>query len=454
MKLFDLFKKYLFNENNINIINISDLIQIPGRTYYKNDIHRLNQIDKYKYDYIELLNQKRKITTKDISNDNLLFNNKMYTDLILMLIFKDNYYDINNQSLLDNKIIIYKLKIYLNEIIKIEDEIIERLIALLELEKEKRIIHLNKSTLKLEISNLKLSLHVLLTQKISIINEIDSYLTHISITNKTIDEEEFEKRKEIVLNDCELFFDVNKMFNTSELEYTTSEKQIDKQISMIAIIETKLEEYVYNNKITIDSLKNTINDINNNTNLNSDLRQQLYIIEYKYEVFKRYGRFLVTDDDFINLYNARFKVLTNNLLSNCNSDGSYSLALFNQVSGLEKEIYDNQIMKRKQKIINNENIIIKELFGKNTHKVISMLVEHFRTYGTKDSSNKLYNRYEYLDTIRLIISFDSIDNFYKLLCNNSIQRPHTSKLLNELKKLLINKEIIEINNSKMLRKMI
>mgnify|MGYP007056183873 CR=1 FL=1 len=51
MNIIDRFKKWFFKEENVGIINIGDIIQIPGREYFKDDLAKLNQIDIYKEEY-------------------------------------------------------------------------------------------------------------------------------------------------------------------------------------------------------------------------------------------------------------------------------------------------------------------------------------------------------------------------------------------------------------------
>lgn len=72
MRLIDKFKKWFFNETKVDIINIADLIQIPGREYYINEQDKLDLINKYKEEYLKLLSQRRRLTTKDISCDDLV----------------------------------------------------------------------------------------------------------------------------------------------------------------------------------------------------------------------------------------------------------------------------------------------------------------------------------------------------------------------------------------------
>ena len=130
----------------------------------------------------------------------------MYMNLLLRMIMKEDYYDYENQTLLDNKIILLKLKIYLDEISKIENETIARIIALVELDGSRRVPIRNRKVLKGEIDNLKLSLYNLFFQKSSIKNEIDNYLMHISISDDKLYPSVIEKRRDQTLKYASYIF--------------------------------------------------------------------------------------------------------------------------------------------------------------------------------------------------------------------------------------------------------
>ena len=59
MNIIDRLKKWFFNEEKVGIINIGDIIQIPGRDYYKDDLAKLNQIDIYKEEYLNILSKRK-----------------------------------------------------------------------------------------------------------------------------------------------------------------------------------------------------------------------------------------------------------------------------------------------------------------------------------------------------------------------------------------------------------
>ena len=436
MRLLDRFKKWFFKEEQIGIINIGDLIQIPGREYFENNIDKLNLIDRYKDEYLSILSQIKRLTTKDISCDNLIKNNKMYIDLILRLVMRDNFYDIENQSLIDNKIMIYKLEIYLNEIIKIEEETIERLIALSELEKGRRVPYLNRNTLKLEINNLKISLQILISQKVSIRNEIDSYLTHISISNEQISPRKIEERRDKTIRYASHIININDIFDDDEL----SDNNIYKQMYVIATLETKIEEELYINRPNIVDLISRANEIKCTPDLNYDeakliknkLLHDLNELEDKLLVYYKFGKNLVTYEDWYNFYSAKFRILTFDIADNYD-DAYLRKLLFDNSNEEERKAYEDIIYHKIGEILSASKGIFKFLFYnitdnqyKNYIITTKLLSDYFKRFEDYHFS---------IPALRLLLCLDSKDNFIRLM--NRIINIHSlpdKNCFNELKR--------------------
>ncbi len=85
-------KKLFFKEKEVGIINIGDTIQIPDRSFYKDDIETINLMNKYKEKYLQLLSQKRTITTKEIKFDSLQEDMIMNVDLLFHNLITDDYF--------------------------------------------------------------------------------------------------------------------------------------------------------------------------------------------------------------------------------------------------------------------------------------------------------------------------------------------------------------------------
>ena len=157
MNIIDRFKKWFFQEEKVGLISIGDIIQIPGREYYKDDLAKLNQIDIYKEEYLNILSKRKLISSKEISFDNLEKEFLMHIELILNLYLnKEQFINMTSESYIKEKINMFKLQLYLNEINNMETETIEKLIALEELQKGKRVPIANRSLLSEKINSLKM----------------------------------------------------------------------------------------------------------------------------------------------------------------------------------------------------------------------------------------------------------------------------------------------------------
>ncbi|MBQ6282153.1 MAG: hypothetical protein IJK66_01290 [Bacilli bacterium] len=451
MRLLDKFKKWFFNETKVDIINIADLIQIPGREYYINEQTKLDLIDKYKEEYLKILSQKRRLTTKDISCDDLVESNKMYIDLILRLVMRDNFYDIENQTLLDNKIMISKLKIYLDEIVKIEDEVIERLIALSELEKGRRVPHLNRSTLKSEIDNLKVTLQILISQKTSIRNEIDSYLTHISISDNRVSPKAIEGRRDKTLKYASYVIKPNDLFTDEEL----TDNNIYKQMSIIAILETEMEKELYINKpdICITDLTWNAQSIGCTPDLNYSetipiknlLLKQLEQLEDRFMAYYLFGKNILKYEHWYEFYSAKFKILTFDIADNY-SDWQLEEALFMHSNEIERKVYADIIYHKKGEILSASKGILRNIFYNMTgnedkkfailNKLSKLLSNFFKDDSTRFEFYGEPNYHFSIEALRLLLSLDSEHKFIRLMNRKiNIQSLPNNACFDELKRI-------------------
>ena len=447
MRLIDKFKKWFFNETKVDIINIADLIQIPGRDYF-NEQDKLDLIDKYKEEYLRLLSQRRRLTTKDISCENLLNRNKMYTDLILRLIKRDNFYDIVNQTLLDNKIMILKLKLYSDEIDKIIDETIERLVALSELEKGRRVPHLNRDTIRNQISNLKISLQTLISQKIAIKNEIESYIIHISISDNRILPSIIEKRRDKTIAYASHIIKPKDLFTDEEL----SDYNIYKQMSIIAILETEMEKELYINKPDIDITSliekaNSIASVSDITykpkvSIKKVLLVELNLLENELMVYYLFGKNLISNEDWYKFYSAKFKLLTFDIADNYD-DIELWKELFVRSNSLERKVYADIINKKIMNIFSTDRLYLIKypcLERKDGVSIKERYLAKLLSNCIKEDNPRYElvdedNNFSYIDALRLLLSLDSENMFIRLMNRKvNIQSLPKNACFDELKK--------------------
>ena len=427
IRFIDKLKAFFFNEQQVRIINIGDLIQIPGREYFKDNKEALELIEEYKKECLEILSQKKTIVTKDISNNELISKKDMYINLLLNIVMKEDYYTYENQELLDNKIILLKLKLYLEAIIKIENETIARLIALLELEKSRKVPIRNRNTLKTEIDNLKISLYTLISQKTSIKTEIDNYLTHISISDNRMYPSKIEERRDKTIKYASHLIDVNEIYSNKEL----TDNNIYKQMAIIALLETKIEEYLYTNKPSMWYLNGSADSIKYTPDLNyreaktikNRLLQDLNKLEEQYMLYHKFGRNLVTYDDWYSLYSAKFRILTFDISENY-YDGYLDNLIFGNVNEIESTIYASIITHKQFNIARGANTVINAIHKFITVKqhdlyteenIKKMLANYFKEDSTRFEFYGTKNYHISVEAFRLLLSLDSKKDFYRLL---------------------------------------
>ncbi len=396
MNFINKLKSLFFNEVEVGIINLGDIIQIPGRDYYKDDIEKINLIDSYKEQYLQLLSQKRTITTRELKFDNLQEDMIMNVDLLLHSIITDEHFlNLASEELM---IQMTKLKIYLLEINKMEVETITRLIALKELEKGKRVPRRNKNCLTDEINNLSNSLVIFLEQKTAIQKEIDAHLRTISINNSGKDYDILLKRWERL---C--------FISSSILELSTVNR-IDDLITKIAIVERWLEIYAYKNKNEIKILDSQLEELNNiekTKDNKNDLLHKINSLEQKYLLFYEYGRNVVSDEQIKNLYKVKFNILT------CDIDFLRESPIREDDYGYE--YYKDIIFNKLQNIILGKNNYFNNTFSNDMRQALSIIREYYKgDWGGYDGDYVLYKKY----MLNLLLSFDKEDGFKKMLSNN------------------------------------
>ena len=386
-------KSFFFNEQEIGIINIGDLMQIPGRDYFKDNNCALALIDKYKEEYYNILKVKRTIYSKDLSLDDLQSEMLMNIDLVLSIVGKHgSLYDEIKKTKLKNMIDMIKLRLYLNTIEEMETETIIRLIALKELEKGRKVPHTNRNALKEEINILTTNLIIFINQKRAINIETNTYLANIVIDDNGNEDTDEELSSLIKLANVYLNVDdVIKMDIKAEIK--------------IPIIERRLEIYCYKHKDEIVKLTKEVNDLDNIDLSFTSYRKDEFLrmitdLEKKYEIFRRYGINVVTREHLYNLYRVKFDIITNVL--------KYYPIYTYIGNEIEREIYEDIIFRKKEKILKGENEKVKIIFGNNEKKAIKLLSslfqeDSFETYSPIHTSAKV---------LELLLTFDDNSGHY------------------------------------------
>lgn len=409
MNIIDRFKKWFFQEENIGLINIGDIIQIPGREYYKDDFAKLNQIDIYKEDYLKILSKKKLISSKEISFDNLEKEFLMHIELILNLYLNKEEISIitTEEAYLKEKINLMKLQLYFNEINNMENETIEKLIALEELSKGKRVPLVNRRLLNEKINNLKMILLSFRNQKVAISIEIKNYLMILNSNslNEQIDSTYAFKKYEEVHNLAKDFISTNNLFNIDNLN-------ID-YIAKIALIEKELEIYAYLHKKDTNILKQELVNIKN-TPITSSNKEQLLervtIIENKYYVFEEYGRGIITYENLFELYKLKFDILTYNIN---NLDKNPLIPK----TKIEYKCYEEIINKKFECILMGKNTYLNDIYEEKTKQAIKEIAFYLKGIAPqKHATSIITDKYR----LALLLAFDSENGLVKFFNQNMI----------------------------------
>lgn len=407
MNIINRFKKWFFKEEKVDLISIGDMIKIPGRDYYKNDLVKLSQIDIYKDEYYKILSKRKIISSKEISFDNLEKEFLMHIELILNLYLnKDETMTITSEEeYLNKKINMLKLQLYFNEVKNMENETIEKLIALEELLKGKRVPIVNRQLLNEKINNLKMILLSFRNQKVAISIEIKNYLMMLNNTETyyKIDISQLGRKYWDIRDLASDFIPEDKLNNIDNLK-------VD-HIIKIALIEKELEIYVYLHKKDTENIKKEISTMKKIpiTSLNKEqFLKDIAPIEKKYYIFKKYGRGIITYDNLYELYKLKFNILTYNINIQDSSP-------FIWQSRNELKYYEEIISKKFEKIVIGKNEYINIIYDDEANKAIKEIALYLN-----DKNNFAHNILLTKLKLALLLAFDRKDGIVDFFNQNMI----------------------------------
>ena len=325
-------------------------------------------VNKLKEEYLNFYD------TEDnyINLDNELFNEiKMYQDLALDIMHKDHFGNIVN-SIIDSK----KLAYYSQKINEINNTLKYKCIALNELRKDKK--YLTKH----------MGLYVLGRRKINILKALDHQMNIISnmfviADQKIIDyctcaianyQKNINENTKYVLENRynKVEKDYKKLFNSS-INLDDNLTATDKA----TYIEIIIDKFIYENKDLIDKLKEQLDQIANSEIKDKTMQQEiidnLMKIKMYYNIFNKYSRNKLTQEDFEDLYQIIFNVYTyfpfNNGFKNyCEIEANkQELKLYNNFLKLKLEMFFLKKSKIFETNIINDKIYnhLLEIFNSN-----------------------------------------------------------------------------------------
>lgn len=391
------FLKNFFQENeqyeeiSQTLACLNSIVPMPKREDFLDNKSKLDLIELYKTEYLKLLKQNKTITSIDVMPKEIHQYKNIYTDLLLRLCVEDNS-DISFELIkdtenyeneqLDITITCMKLMLYQQEVSLLEEKARIRLIALNEIlenllneklftkMKSKEIIN----SLLCEINNLHSALVVFINQKNAMKIESENYLKNLSLPYniETIDIDD-----NLIMERLEELKHILNVIAPEELKRLESMNLNSKLF--IAIIEQRLEIYVYTHPQTLEALKEKVRDIGCEVHhkanyyftdekirfwdVKNEVQKRKYEylskieeIELLYKVFSKYGRNLVSKEDLSSLYEVKFKLLTCDILDEEQFD------ILSSVTFTELECYQNIVFQKIEKILKGENDWIQQLY--------------------------------------------------------------------------------------------
>ena len=342
-----------------------------------------------------------------INLDNELFNEiKMYQDLALDIMHKDHFGNIVN-SIIDSK----KLAYYSQKITEINTTLKYKYIALNELRKDKK--YLAKY----------MGLYVLGKRKINILKALDHQMNIISNMFVIADQKITDYCACAIANypkniNENTKYELENRYNKVEKDYKklfNSSINLDDSISIadeITYMEILIDKFIYENKDLIKKLKEQLDIIAFNEIIDEKEQRakisNLKKIKMYYLIFYKYGRNLITKDDFNELYQIIFNVYTYFIFK---SDFISYYQTLNE--GNEKIFYTSivnskvELFKMKKSPIFNANY----LYSNDVYKCLTQILEN--------SSVILNDEFNF----SLLLSLDyekGINNFFDFRAKNKI----------------------------------
>ena len=416
MGFFEFIKKLIYKEKETAMVNPGDIVSIPDRNSYKDNIEMINLIDSCKDKYLELLSQKRTLTTIDLKFDDLQENMIMNVDLLLDSIAIDDFFILAPEEL---TIQAEKLKLYFSSINEMENETIARIIALKELRENKRIPRRNRNRIIDLINNLSNSLIIYNGQKFAILEEMRSFFNMISINTSGIDNDLFEQK-------------YKKLAFISSAIISDDENVTDDLVKKIAFLEKCIEIYVYKNKNEIKELDEEFSKLCSivmNRRNKRELLDKITNLEKKYLLFYDYGKDLVSEEQIKKLYRVKFNILT--------SDIDYL-----RESPIDKDdygysYYKDIVAEKLEEILTGKNDNFNKTFRANELDIALNIIKEYFKDGSDifDIDKILCDKFK----LNLLLAFDRINGFSEMLENNVILNSDNLKNPNIFEQDLLSK---------------
>ena len=385
---------------------LSDYLEIPDKSFFKNDESIYNKIEEYKNFYLQKLKNPKTRYSWELGNKDLNDRRLMLVELI-----KKNFVDeidnvLDEENLVKKMVMLKKFEIYLNDIKGIYIDALSRLVALSEIKEEGN--KKGKNIVDSEIENLSISLITLKQQMNAILFETKAYQDVIK--NYNIEDLSFDENQKIDDEYKKLSENVKSFLDVSDID------SLDKDYyTKMALLEKKLEEYFYShpeyinrymeefrkiasyagNLITTPYLMERYESEKSNPEIN--LTERIMAIDKQIKIFEKYGRPI--DPEFKEeYYRNKIRIIVYDNLN------SIDVGIFNEDDEQIRNIYREEIEKRIQIIVKHDLELGYSFYQEDNDDFPSCILKLIKdTIGSFDSDAILLNNY----LLSLLFSLDT-----------------------------------------------
>ncbi len=414
-----MFWSNLFKKNNYSTIIVNNIYhKLP--LFEELTTEEQEFVNKLKNEYISFYDTENSY----INLDKELFEEiEMYQALSLDIMHNDHFGNIAS-SIIDSKKLVY----YSHQITEINNTLKYKYIALNELRKDKK--YLTKHMGLYVLGKRKINILKALDHQINIINnmfvianqKVTDYCA-CAIANYPKSLDEYKKIKLLKGRLDRVVSDYQDLFNKSI--------NLDKYLPIddrLTYAEILLNKFVYENKCLISKLKEKLDLIANSEikdkNKQQEIIDNLMKIKMYYQIFYKYGRNKLTQQDIEDLYQIVFNAYTY-FSSSCNFSKYY-----NSLENDEEKDFYLKIIKSKLNILKFDRPIALLSINENEEKVYNHLIntfkinENFKLIFVKNANlEDIINR-----KLDLLLCLDYIDGFEKYFKLKESENKNNNKI--------------------------
>lgn len=373
---------------------LSDYLEIPDKSFFKNDESIYNKIEEYKNYYLQKLKNPKTRYSWELGNKDLNDRRLMLVELIKKIFVDEIDNVLDEENLVKKMVMLKKFEIYLNDIKGIYIDALSRLVALSEIKEEGN--KKGKNIVDSEIENLSISLITLKQQMNAILFETKAYQDVIK--NYNIEDLSFDENQKIDDEYKKLSENVKSFLDVSDID------SLDKDYyTKMAMLEKKLEEYFYTHPEHINSYINEFYEVvsdaayyfempfrlNEYKSKKSDpqinLTKRIMSIQEQLKIYEKYGRALDTKfkEDY---YRNKIKIIIFDNMVNVDTD------IFNEYEEEARKTYIAEVEKRIDNIMRGKArfFLDKE---KNKEAIKSIKNIFINSIGNLDAEAILTNNY-------------------------------------------------------------